>query len=136
MSIVAYLGHPLGEKDLADAWDDSRASNVANSLDWFKFLRLTTRWAVCYPTIAYTSVLDDLMYQPRSLVDQVQIMLRCDLYVLTGGVCAPHMKIELSAARGRPMPVMDLLYLGRVPPWGKQDEVAKEIEHLEDRLGL
>lgn len=133
---VAYLGHPLGDKDSSNAWDNRRSDNVANSLDWLKFLRLTTQWAICYPTVAYAAVLNDPMHEPRSFVDRVQILLKCDLYVLTGGVRAPHMVFELSAALRRPMPVMDLLHLGRIPPWDRKDEVAKEIQRLESSLGI
>lgn len=136
MTIVAYLGHPLGEKDLADAWNDSRRDNVANSLDWLKFLRFTTSWAVCYPVIAYVAALDDLAHQPRSFTDRLAILTRCDLYVMTGGVMNPHMVYEWNTAIRKSMPVMDLLYLGRVPPWDRQDEVSREIAALEDSLGL
>jgi hypothetical protein len=136
MPIVAYLGHALGERDSFDAWDNRRSENVANSLDWLKFLRMTTGWSICYPTLAFVAALDEPSQQPRSFVDRVQIMLRCDVYVLTGGAMAPHMGFELAAARRRPMPVMDLLHLGRIPPWDRKDEVAKEIERLEDSLGL
>lgn len=136
MSVVAYLGHALGEKDLLNAWDNRRSDNVANSLDWLKFLRMTTSWAICYPTVSYIAVLDDAAHEPRSFVDRVQIMLRCDLYVLTGGIKAPHMAYELAAAIRRPMSVMDLLHLGRFPPWDRKDEVSKEIERLEDSLGI
>lgn len=136
MSVVAYLGHPLGEKDSFNAWDNSRSDNVANSLDWLKFLRMTTQWAVCYPTLAYVAVLDEPAHQPRSFVDRVRIMLKCDLYVLTGGLKAPHMAFELNAALRRPMPVMDLLHLGRLPPWERLDEVAREIQRLEASLGI
>jgi hypothetical protein len=136
MVMVAYLGHPLGERDLLDAWDNARSENVANSLDWLKFLRQTTRWAICHPAIAYVAAVDDLASQPRSFVDRIEIMLRCDLYVLTGGRLNPHMVYELDSARARPMPVVDLLHLGRVPPWDRRDEVTKEIERIEDALGL
>jgi len=136
MSIVAYLGHALGERDFTNVWDNSRSDNVANSLDWLKFLRMTTQWAICYPALAYMAVLDESAHQPRSFVDRVQIMLKCDLYVLTGGSKAPHMVFELRAALRRPMPVMDLLHLGRSPPWDRKDDVAKEIVDLEEVLGI
>jgi hypothetical protein len=136
MSTVAYLGHPFGERDALNAWDNRRSDNVANALDWLKFLRLVTPWAICYPTVAYMAVLNEPAHEPRSFVDRVQIMLKCDLYVLTGGVMAPHMVFEQRAARGRPMPVMDLLHLGRLPPWDRKDEVMKEIQQLEDSLGI
>jgi hypothetical protein len=136
MSIVAYLGHALGEKDLVDAWDDSQGTNVSNSLDWLKFLRAATDWVVCYPTIAFVAALAESAHQPRSFTDRIQIMLRCDLYVLTGGKLAPHMVYEADTARRKPMAVMDLLYLGKFPPWDRVDAVSKEIERLEASLGL
>jgi hypothetical protein len=129
MTVVAYLAHALGEKNVA-GFSTERSDNLANSIDWVKFLRLTTPWAICYPSFVYVAAVDDVFHHPRSLTDQIEILDRCDVYVPVGGVLNPHMKIEWRHAKNKSKPIVDLLYLGRYPPWNRKDVVAKEIEKL------
>jgi len=137
MSVVAYLAHPLGEKE--DVFSNERSGNIANSIDWVRFLRYATQWAICYPAFVYLAAVDETYHHPRSLVDQIEIMSRCDVYVPVGGVMNPHMRIEMHHVKNRiggPIPVVNLLYLGRIPPWDRREEVAKEIDRLARAAGL
>lgn len=130
---VAYLSHPLGEAD-AD-WGAGRGDNIANAIDWFRFLRLVTRWAICYPAMAYCAA-DSSLQRPSGITGQVEIMSICDVLILTGGKLNPHMRIELARAHTLRKPMLDLLYLGRVPPWEDRDEIVIEIAKRAQELGL
>lgn len=138
MTVVAYLAHALGEKAV-DEYDSTRSNNIANSIDWVRFLRAVTPWAICYPSFVYVAALDDVYHHPRSLTDQIEILCRCDVYVPVGGIMNPHMRIEHRHAQHRtagPIPIVDLLYLGRHPPWYRKDAVRKEIDQLAQAAGL
>ena len=135
MTVVAYIGHAVGEKNV-ELFDLRRGDNIANSIDWVRFLRTTTPFAICYPSFVYLAAVDETAYQPRSFVDQLEILTRCDVYVPLGGILSPHMKAEWRHAESRKIPILDLLYLGRVPPWYRKDAVSKEIINLADNLGL
>ena len=135
MTVVAYIGHAVGEKNV-ELFDLRRGDNIANSIEWVRFLRSTTQFAICYPSFVYLAAVDETAYQPRSFVDQLEILTRCDVYVPLGGILSPHMKAEWRHAESHKIPVLDLLYLGRVPPWYRKDAVSKEIINLADNLGL
>lgn len=134
---VAYLAHPLGDAD-AD-WGAARGDNLANAIGWFQFLRRATRWAICYPAMAYCAA-DDTVQRPSTITGQVEILSRCHVLVLTGGRMSPHMRIEVAAASsvtfGSGIPVLDLLYLGWRPPWDELDRVGAEIARAADALGV
>lgn len=137
MPTVAYLTHPLGERDAGDGteWPD----NMANAMDWFKFLVQTTRWAICCPWYAYAVAVQDAYHRPRMLVDQVELVSRCDIFVMVGGRSSPHMRAELYAAqrsRSRTIPVLDLLHLGYRAPWERMDQVGKDITSVTAMLDL
>lgn len=137
MAIVAYLTHPLGERDAGDGIE--RGNNMANAMDWFKFLISTTPWAIMCPWFVYVAAVDDAFHRPRALRDQIELMSMCDLVVLTGGRLSAHMRIELGHAQRRiegSMPVIDLLPLGFLPPWDRQDEVGRDIRDLARGFGL
>ncbi len=137
MSLVAYMAHPLGEK-VDNVFDNNRSDNLSNGLDWVKFLKATTHWAICYPTFVYVASDDRSFSSPRSLIDQLAILWRCDFYVMVGGSISPHMREELRHARSRnpPMPILDLTSLGRFAPWDNKDSVGKEIERLAEEAGI
>lgn len=130
---VAYLSHPLGESD--DVYEFGRGSNIANAIDWFSFLRRATRWAICYPTMAYVAA-DSALQRPSQITGQIEIMLGCGVVVVCGWM-NPHMRIERQAIQnhGHP-PVIDLLPLGRAPPWHKLDDVTRDLARREIELGL
>lgn len=137
VSTVAYLTHPLGERDAGDgmAWGD----NMANAMQWFRFMVQATRWAISCPWYAYAVAVQDVFFRPRMLVDQVELVGRADLFVMVGGRMSPHMRIELIAAqRARPggIPVLDLLDLGELAPWDRADRVGQEIRRRTAPLDL
>lgn len=133
---VALLSHPLGERD-AD-WGMKRGDNLANAMDWFRFLKDTLGWAICYPAMAYLAAVDDVFHRPSMITDIIEIMGKCDVLVVCGGRASPHMRIELDHARRRspPLPILDLVDLGyRTRP--EQGEVmAIEIRRRAGELGL
>jgi hypothetical protein len=137
MAIVAYLTHPLGERDDGDGIE--RGTNMSNAMDWFKFLVDTTQWAIICPWFVYVAAVDDAFRRPRALRDQIEIMCRADVVVLTGGRMSAHMRVELSRSQRRvegAIPVIDLLPLGFAPPWDRRDRVAQDIRSLAASLGL
>ena len=136
MGTVAYMTHPLGERDAGEgmAWGD----NMANAMSWFRFMVQATRWAICCPWYAYAVAVQDVFFRPRMLVDQVELVGRCDLFVMVGGRVSPHMRIELVAAQrtAKPIPVLNLLDLGDSPPWEQIDQVGQEIRRRTAALDL
>lgn len=126
MTVVAYLAHPLGDVDAN--WGIDRGDNVANSIDWVKFLRYVTTWAICYPSFLHVAAVDDVFHHAKSFTDQLEILSRCDLVVAVGGLMSPHMRYEVEHARSRQaLPVIDLLHLGRRPPWQDQGRTISDI---------
>lgn len=133
---VAFLTHPLGERD-AD-WGMARGNNLANAMLWFRFVKDATRWAICFPAMPYIAAVDDVFHRPSMITDAVEIMERCDVLVVVGDHISPHMRIEIAHARGMktPIPVLNLIDLGRSPPVIKTDEVSSEIRRRAAELGL
>lgn len=113
---LAYVSHPIG-------YGDEAQRNMTNASAWIRFLVEHTRWALACPWFAYRVILP-VELQGRALVDQVTILQRCDLLVICGGAVSPHMEHELTAARRRDIPVVDLTGYGVEPPsW---DDVHRE----------
>ncbi len=113
MTTTAFLLHPLGERD-AD-FGSARGDNLANAMLWFRAIKEATRWAICYPVMAYLAALDEIHYGPSILTDQIEIMKRLDVVVLAGGRMSPHMRYMLGHAVVAKIPVANLLDLGPVP---------------------
>lgn len=137
MAVVAYLTHPLGERD-ADG-GVGRGDNMASAMQWFKFLVMTTPWVISCPWFVYIAAVDDAFHRPRALRDQIELMSRSDVVVLCGGRLSGHMRVELGHAQRRVeggMPVIDLLALGASPPWHQVDEVTLDIRRISLGLGL
>lgn len=137
MAIVAYLTHPLGEQDQGDP--SQRGDNVANAMQWFKFLVMTTRWVVTCPWFVYMAAIDDVFHRPRAMRDQVELIGRSDLVVMVGGRISGHMQIEANYATnkiGIPIPSLDLTHLGVRPPWDLSDRIGKEIVRLAKTIGI
>lgn len=137
MTTVAYLTHPIGERDAGFGAD--RGDNVAAASEWFRFLKDTTRWAICCPWFAYLAAVDSDFYRRSWITDQCEILSRCDVLVLVGGYVSPHMRIEADHARNRhagAIPVLDLIDLGRLAPWRRRDEVGIEIRRRATQLGV
>lgn len=132
---VAFLTHPIGDKD-AD-WGMARGSNLANAMLWFRVIHDATRWAICFPTMAYLAAVDDIFHRPSMITDAVEILERCDVLVAVGGAASPHMRIEIAHARDRspPIPLLNLMDLGRVPSM-EVDRLANEIRRRAAELGL
>lgn len=136
MTVVAYMTHPIGERDTMF----ERRENIANSADWFKFLKDTTQWAIDAPWFGYLAAVDSDFYRRSWLTDQCEIMSRTDVLVLVGGRVSPHMRILVAHATGRSagrrVPVLDLIDLGRLVPWRRKDEVGKDILRRAEHIGI
>lgn len=134
---VAFLTHPLGERDAG--WGSAHGDNLAAAMEWLRFLKQVTGWAICYPAMAYAAAgMDDEFFRRSMLTDVIEIMERCDVVVMVGGRISPHMRIEASHARQRKTPilVLNLLDLGLLPPWHRKDEIGIEIRRRAEALGL
>jgi hypothetical protein len=141
MAIVAYLTHPMGEDDAQVGGLDlgARGDHIANAMQWFKFMVMTTKWCITCPWFVYIAAVDDVFHRPRALRDQVELIGRSDLVVMCGGRISPHMEIEKNLAQrriGDPLPVLDLTGLGITPPWDRLDVVGQDIVRLAKSLGL
>jgi len=137
MAIVAYLTHPMGEAD--EDGGSLRGDNVANAMQWFKFLVMTTRWCITCPWFVYIAAVDDVFHRPRAMRDQIELIGRSDLVVMCGGRVSPHMELEKNHAQRRireAIPVLDLTTLGVMPPWGDKDQVGQDIVRLAKSLGI
>jgi hypothetical protein len=134
MATVAFLIHALGERD-ADG-GSGRGDRIYDALLWFKAVKEATRWAVCYPTLAYLAALDEGMYLTGIVADHKEIMLRCDVLVATGGTLSDYMKIMTQAAVQARKPYMDLLDLGPRPLTEWRDETKREIIRRVAALGI
>lgn len=115
--LVAYLAHPVSSPTV-----DGVRANLDNARAWLKFLVDVTPWAICAPWIPYVEQLPDTPgnpYRDRGLADDVEMLCRCDLIVLVGGVISRGMEIERNAAVVAGLAVCDLSYV-RTPPteWG------------------
>lgn len=134
MHVVAFLIHALGERDANHGM--ARGDNIQSAHMWFRLLKESTRWAICYPTTAYLASVDELAFMPGMLVDHREMMLRCDVLVATGGVMSPHMRFIWDAAKRSGKPLLDLLDLGAMPPLDLRDETKREIQRRADALDL
>lgn len=118
------LIHALGSAEELGARGDS----IADALCWFRAVRDATRWAICYPTLAYLAALDEAMSRHGIVADHRKIALRCDVVVATGGEWSPEM---LTVSAGRT--VLDLSDLGARPAG---DTTRREILRRVADLGL
>jgi hypothetical protein len=122
MKLIAYLTHPLGERDSTN--EVQRRDNIADATEWFRFLVERTSWAILCPWLGYVMSADDPAFKPRALVDQLSILERADMLVMCGTFVSPHMRYEREHARKLKLPVIDLTTMH--PPWRVRD--AGELE--------
>jgi hypothetical protein len=139
VSVVAYLTHPLGERDAGQGMD--YPDNVAGAMQWLKFLVMATQWAVVCPWFPYLVALDETFYGRRAFIDNLEVLCRSDVLVLCGGRMSPHMSQELRMAGnagliGKAIPVLDLLGLGAAPPWNRLDQARRDIAAKAAELGV
>lgn len=131
---VGFLTHPLGDKD-AD-WGSTHGNNLASAMGWLRLVKQETGWAICYPSMAYAAAgMDDVFFRRSMITDLIEIMERCDVLVMVGGVASPHMRIELAHARQRRISVLDLLDLGPRAT-DRADEIGSDIRRRADALDL
>jgi hypothetical protein len=109
MTRVAYLAHPVGH-------DEDRVRNLENVNKWFLWLLRNTDFALNVPWKIYVDNLtEDPENRARGVRDDLTILGRCDLIILTGGKISPGMKTELHTAHMRGMAVIDLTSVGYEP---------------------
>ena len=113
-----------------------RGDNLSNAMLWFRFLKDCLGFAICYPAMAYLAAVDDVFHRPSMITDIIEIMEKCDVLIMCGDHVSPHMRIELSHAQRRQLPVLNLIDLGPRPTWDRPDAVASEIRRRAQALGL
>lgn len=134
MGRVGFLIHALGGRD--DDEGVARGDRIHDALLWFRAVKDATRWAICYPTLAYLAALDEMLYLSGIVDDHREIMLRCDVLVATGGVLSEYMRGMVTAAGLVQKPYLNLLDLGPRPMLEWRDETKREIIHRVAALGL
>ena len=98
---VAYVAHKVA--------GDVEA-NIADAKRWIQWLIHFHRgMAFCAPWITYCEVLNDsdLDHRARGMRDDIEIMKRCDLIILTGDRISEGMQAEADAMRALVRPVRD-----------------------------
>lgn len=133
MTVAGFLIHPLGERDAN--FGMARGDNLANAMLWFRVVKDSTRWAICYPTMAYLAAVDDVHHGPSTLTDHIELMKRMDVVIAVGGAMSPHMRYLVGHAKVAKIPVLDLLDLGSAPR-DDDDSVKLEIIRRAEALGL
>ena len=142
MSVLAYLTHPLGDRDALDEFGGfARQNNIGNAMQWLKFMVMATQWSVVCPWFPYLVALDETFFGRRAFIDNLEVLTRSDVLVLVGGRNSPHMRQEARMAQsrdisGRAIPVLDLLTLGAAPPWHRLDQTRLDIERQAKELGV
>lgn len=139
MSVIAYMTHPLGERDAGHGI--TRGDNVSNAMSWFRFLVMTTPWAINAPWFPYLASVDDVWHSSKSFKHQLTFILRSDVLIAVGGNISAHMEFQMEYAcmqrsRTKPVPVLSLVEFGVVPPWGDVDRVGQRILEMGRALGL
>lgn len=134
MTVVAFQIHALGDRDADQG--SARGDAIYSALLWFRAVREATRWAICYPTLAYLAALDEGMCRAGMIADHREIMLRCDVLVATGGEMSEPMLGIVEAARYAKKPLLDLIDLGPRPSLDRHDEMRLEIRRRAAALGM
>ena len=126
MPLVVYISHPVGEIN-GDAMS-VRHDNIANAGDWIRLLAECTSWTLCCPWYPLVVALDDHKWDTRRMRDALDVLERCDMLVLCGGIVSPHMRIEFQRARRLGMPIIDLTPYGVIPPLPTEDAALQITE--------
>lgn len=109
--LVAYLAHPVSAPTLHEI-----NRNLDNARGWLHFLVDATPWAISAPWIPYVETLAESAYRERGIADDLEMVRRCDLVVLTGGRISHGMEQERWAAIEADIPVCDLTPFGTSAP--------------------
>lgn len=119
MGTVAFVSHALGDReDDPQRWHD----NLANAIEWIRFLIETTQWCLAVPWFVYAAAQANGLAAGRRIVDSMTMLERVDVCLLIGGVISPHMRdYDAKVARRYGVPVVDLTSFGVTPP-DKTDE--------------
>lgn len=107
MPKIAYLAHPVGD-------GEDRVRNIENVSKWFLWLFHNTDYAINVPWDIYVRNLSE-EHRKRAMRDDLAILARCDVIILTGGRISPGMAMELLSAQLRGMEVVDLTPAGYSP---------------------
>lgn len=101
--IVAYLAHPVSAPTR-----EGIEANLANCRAWLRWLVEHTEWAVSCPWMPYVETLDEATHRDRGIADDLAMLERHDLIVLTGGRVSSGMATEWDHAIERGLAVVDL----------------------------
>ncbi len=139
MSVVAYMTHPLGDRDAGHGVD--RGDNISNAMSWFRFLVMVTPWAISAPWFPYVASIDDVFHASKVFLHQLTFIGRSDVLIAVGGRISAHMEFQIEyAGMDRPsisrVPVLSLVEFGSSPPWREIDQVGKKILDMGRNLGL
>lgn len=125
MGIVAYLDHPLGERDAGGGV--SRPDNISNAGEWIRFLIDVTRWTIVAPWHTWAITVGEGQYDQRRFMDSLNALERSDLLIHAGGFIAPHMKYTGGYAKRYGIPLLDLTSVGVGPPDPHDDDAVQVI---------
>lgn len=133
---IAYLAHPLGERDFLD--DVVRyGDNMAGAHDWLSFLTAVAPDLVLECSwIAMNTALSPRFHGGKLTTSAHALLATCAVLVLVGGRVSPHMRQLLAWAREIGILVLDLTDLGIRPPWPSINEARADIGRRLDAIGL
>lgn len=109
-----YLTHPLGPRNGEDVY--TRQNNIASAIRWVRFCVEALPWVVNAPWLTFLLAVVDEAHRPRSLIDQYEILFRCEVLTVCGGHISRHMKIDRDRHLRHDKPIMDLNWLGHHAP--------------------
>lgn len=105
---VVYVAHPLG-------MGEDREQNRRNAALWVAWLAEHYGIAPVADWIVLSGVWPESMRELGLKID-LALIERCDEIWLVGGRVSPGMQIELEEARRLGKTVVDMTYLGALPP--------------------
>lgn len=116
MTQLAYLAHPVGN-------GPNRVVNLLNTNKWFLWLYTNTDFALVVPWKIYVDNLSE-DHLTRAMRDDLAVLGRCDVLILTGGRISPGMQTELSTARLQGLRIVDLTSCGYDPDLMTLDQIT------------
>jgi hypothetical protein len=133
---IAYLAHPVGERDLPD--DAVRyGDNMANAHDWVAFLTAIAPDLVLECSwIPMNTALSPRFYGGKLTTSAHTLLHACSVLVLVGGLTSPHMRLLIEWAKDAGVQVLDLCDLGTRPPWQTMDETRAAVARRLAAIGI
>ena len=126
MRFVAYIDHPYGD---ALGFEDTvqQYNNLAQAVDWVRFLLDTTQLVILCPWYVYTIAHSSNISTPRRLIDSIEALSRADILIQVGGYLTPHMHMLATSARRHGIPIVDLTSFGIIPPDKSDEDIVAHL---------